>query len=126
MKFALDKKDQYTVFSVMEENLNSVKAPDLKSEFILLKNEGVLNLVLDLSAVKYVDSSGLSAILTAHRLWEEEGSFVVTGITSPSVKTLINISRLDGILVIIPTLQESIEYVMMEQLQRELGAGDDE
>ena len=120
MKYSIDKKDQYTVFSILEENLNSTKAPDLKSELVILHNEGIQNLIMDISAIKYVDSSGLSAILTAHRLWEDNGTFILTGVLSGSVKTLITISRLDSILTIIPTLTESIEYAMMEQLQREL------
>lgn len=46
MKFSLDKHDKYSVLSLDEENLNSLIAPDLKSEFIFLRNEGVRNLIL--------------------------------------------------------------------------------
>jgi anti-sigma B factor antagonist len=121
MKYAVDKQERYTVFSVQEENLNSLVAPDLKSEFVILFNEGINNLIVDLSAVQYVDSSGLSAILTADRIWKDLGSFVLTGIEHPSVKKLIEISRLNTVLTIIPTLDEAIEYVFMEEVERELG-----
>ena len=121
MKFTLDKKDNYSVFTLSEQNLNSLVAPDLKSEFIFLRNEGVQNLIFDMSSVEYVDSSGLSSILTANRLWKDYGSFVITGATHPTVKKLIEISRLDTILTIIPTLQESVDYVYMESIERELG-----
>jgi anti-anti-sigma factor len=121
MKYSVDKQDKYVVFSVQEENLNAFIAPNLKSEFVILKNEGVINLILDLSAVKYVDSSGLSAILTANRLWGEEGVFVLTGVLSKSVKDLIEISRLENILTIIPTVSESIDYIFMEEIEKELG-----
>lgn len=120
MKFTLDKHDKYAVLSLDEENLNSLIAPDLKSEFVFLRNEGVRNLIFDLSQVKYVDSSGLSAILTANRLWKDYGSYVITGITHPSVEKLIKISRLDTILAIIPTVTESIDYVYMEDVERNL------
>ncbi len=120
MKFSLDKHDKYSVLSLDEENLNSLIAPDLKAEFIFLRNEGVRNLIFDLSQVKYVDSSGLSAILTANRLWKDYGSYVITGITHPSVEKLIKISRLDTILAIIPTVKESIDYVSMEDVERDL------
>jgi len=125
MKFRIDKKEQYLIFSLEEENLNSLMAPLLKSKFIIYRNEGIHNFILDLSNVKFVDSSGLSAILTANRLWKGFGSFVITGIEHPSVKKLIEISRLDSVMVIIPTIQESIDYVMMEELERELRAGAD-
>lgn len=120
MKFILDKQDEFTIFKLDEEKLNSLNAPNLKSEFIFLRNENVRNLILDLSNVKYVDSSGLSSILTANRLWKGYGSFVITGVDHAPVKKLIEISRLETILTIIPTLEESKEYVMMEDMERQL------
>ena len=74
------------------------------------------NFILDLSEVKYVDSSGLSAILTANRLWKDIGSFVLTGATHPHVKKLIEISRLETVLTIIPTLEESVDYIFMDEI----------
>jgi anti-anti-sigma factor len=126
MKYSIDKEDRYAIFRLNEENLNSLIAPDLKSEFIFLRNEGVRNLILDLNMVKYVDSSGLSSILTANRLWKDFGSFIITGVTHAPVQKLIQISRLETILTIVPTVQESIEYAMMEDLQKELEQGSDE
>ncbi len=125
MKYSVDKQDRYTVFQLEEENLNSVVAPDLKSEIVILHNEGVNNLIFDLSKVKYVDSSGLSAILTADRLWKSNGSFVLTGIDQVAVKKLFEISRLDSVLSMAPTKAEAVEYVFMEELQRELEAEGD-
>jgi anti-anti-sigma factor len=120
MKYSIDKQDRYAVLNLKEENLNSVVAPNLKSEFVILSNEGVPHLILDLSDVKYVDSSGLSAILTANRLWKSIGSFVLTGIKNDTVRKLIEISRLDSVLTIIPTVQESIDYVFMEDIEKSL------
>jgi len=122
MKFTLDKQEQYSIFTLDESNLNSLIAPNLKSEFVFMRNEGVRNLIFDLSKVLYVDSSGLSSILTANRIWKDYGSFIVTGIDHPAVKKLIEISRLDTILTIIPTLTEAKDYVMMEQIQREISS----
>lgn len=120
MKYSVDSKDHYTLITLNEENLNSVIAPNLKSRFIVIKNEGAQNLILDLSGVKYADSSGLTAILTGNRLWKDDGSFILTGIAHPSVKKLLEISKLDTVLNIIPTLKESIEYVMLDAIDREL------
>jgi len=46
--------------------------------------------------VDYVDSSGLSSILTANRIWKDYGSFVMTNVKSDSIHKLIEISKLDG------------------------------
>ncbi len=102
------------------ENLNSVIAPDLKSEFVIFRNEGIPNFILDLSEVHYVDSSGLSAILTGNRLWKGIGTFIITGVQHAAVKKLIEISRLDTILNVIPTVSEAIDFIYMEHLEREM------
>lgn len=123
MKFGVENNTNYAVLSLQEENLNSLLAPDLKSEFIILHNKGAKNLILDIADVKYVDSSGLSAILTANRLWKD-GSFVLTGVNHDAVKRLIDISQLDSIINIVPTRQESIDYVMLEEVQRSFESDD--
>jgi anti-sigma B factor antagonist len=125
MKYKIEKQEHYTVLSLDEENLNSTMAPGLKSDLIFQNQEGVRNLILDLSKVKFVDSSGLSAILTGHRLWKDNGSFILTGPLQPMVVKLIEISRLETILTIIPTVEESIDYVKMSVLEQELEAEDE-
>ena len=112
MKYSIDKQDNYSVLQLQEENLNALIAPELKSEFIFLRNEGVQNLILDMSQVKYVDSSGLSAILTANRLWKEMGALLLTEINHESVTRLIEISRLETILSIVDTKSEAIQHVL--------------
>jgi anti-sigma B factor antagonist len=117
MKYALERQDDYAIMSLQEENLNSVKAPELKSEFMLHKNAGVKNLILNLEQVRYIDSSGLSAILTANRLFvEEKGVLVLIGIVHPSVKMLINISRLDTVLSIKENVHEAVKWIRLQNL----------
>lgn len=123
MKYSLEKQDEYAILTLGEENLNSVKAPDLKSELIVLKQSGIKNMILDLSNVKYVDSSGLSAILTGNRLWteaEEPGMFIITGVQHNSVKMLITISRLNSVLSIHETNADAAKAIMMATLRDEL------
>ncbi|GAB1395960.1 MAG TPA: STAS domain-containing protein [Saprospiraceae bacterium] len=126
MKFEVEKEEKYTIFRLNENNLNSIIAPMLKSEFVMLNSEGVKNLIFDMSEIHFVDSSGLSAILTANRLWKDNGLFVMTGITHPNVIKLIDISRLNSVLTIIPTVEESVEYVFMDEIEKELYSESDD
>lgn len=122
MKYSVNKDDIYTVLKIEEKQINSLNAPHLKSELVFFHNEGVEHLILDLENIEYVDSSGLSAILTGHRLWRDSGLFVLCQARNPAVQRLIEISKLDKILVIIPTLDEAIDYVMMEQLEKDFAS----
>lgn len=126
MKFSIDKQEKYTIMTLQDDNLNSLVAPNLKSEFVILRNEGVPNFILDLSEVKFVDSSGLSAILTANRLWKGVGLFILTGANHTHVKKLIGISRLETVLNIIPTVEESRDFVFMDEIEKELDASSEE
>jgi len=119
MKFSIDKQERYTVFTLNEDNLNSTLAPKLKSEFTLLSQEGIPNLIFDMSNIKIIDSAGLSSILIGDRAWKDLGSFVLTGV-QPYVSRIIQIAKLDKMLVIVPTFQECLDYIEMEEIQRNL------
>lgn len=122
MKFSLDKQEKYTLIHLQEEKLDTIIAPALKSELVLLNAEGINNIILDLSGVNYVDSSGLSAILVGSRLCKAaNGTFVVCKL-HPNVAKLIELSQLNDILNIIPSLEEAIDFVFIEEIERELGA----
>jgi anti-sigma B factor antagonist len=124
MKYSIDKQEKYVVFTLHEDNLNSILAPNLKTEFKLIYEEGYINFILDLSDVKFVDSSGLSAILTAKRIWDDIGNFVLTGVNNASVKRLIEISKLNDVLNIVPSVEEAIDHIFMEEIQNELNDED--
>ena len=121
MKFTVDKQEKYTLVKLDEDKLDATIAPNLKSEFISLNTQGITNLVFDLSSTKYCDSSGLSAILTGNRICNENnGALVLCGL-QPMVQKLIELSQLHKILEILPTQHEAVEFVMMTELQREMG-----
>lgn len=119
MKLTVDKQDNYTAITLLDSKLDSLLAPDLKSELVVMANEGVKHLIMDLSQVQYVDSSGLSALLTAERLWKEKGSFILTGVNSESVLKLIEISKLEDVFTILPTLDDALALLKTEEMARE-------
>ncbi len=111
MHFQIEKTDNYTVIRIQVEKLDSTLAPSLKSELVVLNTDGVKNIVIDMSATRYCDSSGLSAILVANRLCKNsEGTFVLTGLQD-AVRKLVSISQLDTILKITPTLEEATSLI---------------
>jgi anti-sigma B factor antagonist len=120
MKFEIEEKDKVTIIKTKVEKLDAIHAPELKSEIVMLNKEGRKNIIMDLSETRYIDSSGLSAVLVANRLCRDSnGSFVLSGLQA-SVQKLITISQLDSILKITPTLNEAIDLVYMEEVEREL------
>ena len=120
MHFTLDKNEKYVVVKLHEQKLNTLIAAELKSECLLLNTKGFNNIILDLSESLYCDSSGLSAILVGNRLCRNSnGAFVITGL-SDTVKKLIQISQLDQVLNIKATIQEAVEFVIADELERNI------
>jgi anti-anti-sigma factor len=120
MKFTVDKHEKYILLKLNESKLNSLITPQLKSELILINTEGQRNIIFDLSQVKFADSSGLSSLLVGHRLCKNAaGSFILTGLND-AVARLITISQLDNVLSIVPTPEEAIDLVFMEEVEKEL------
>lgn len=120
MSFKVEKKEKYALITLEVEKLDTTVAPSLKSELVITNAEGFKNMILDMSATRYCDSSGLSAILVGNRLSKNaSGSFVICGIQDAVMK-LITISQLDSILNITPTLSEAEDLLFMEEVGRDL------
>lgn len=120
MKYSIDKQEKYTLLRLNEEKLDSSIAPKLKSEMVTLHAEGVRNIILDLSEVKYTDSSGLSSLLVGNRILQEDGGIFVLVSLSDHTMKLIKISQLDSVLNILPTVQEGIDAVFMHEIEKDM------
>jgi anti-sigma B factor antagonist len=117
MKYSVDKKEQYVVFTPQEEKLDSALSPKLKSELLTVHAEGYHNLILDMSHVKYADSSGLSALLVGNREFNREGGIFVIATPQEHVMKLIKISMLDKVFNIVDTLEEAAEAIFMHTIK---------
>ena len=124
MSFSTKKHDNYTLIVFSTDKLDAVVSPDLKAELVLINKSGEKNILVDLTSVKYCDSSGLSSLLIGNRLCtESNGSFIISCL-QPAVIKLVMISQLDTILSTTPTLPEAIDLLFMEEIEREIDTGD--
>lgn len=119
--FLVERSERYSLIRLQSEKLDTMVAPALKSELVVLNADGVRNLIIDLSETRYCDSSGLSAILVANRLCKNANGFlVVMGLQDP-VKKLIAISQLDSILKITTDLASAIDLLVAEDVEHGSG-----
>lgn len=114
MEFEITKKEDHIVIKISSQKLDTNNAPELKSELVILGNDGAQNIILDVSNCSYIDSSGLSAILVANRLCEDAiGTFILCGL-QPDVEHLIRISMLHTVLLITKNVEEA-EQLLIEK-----------
>lgn len=120
MKFTLDRHEKYNTIKFNEEKLDTTISAELKSEFLTIQGQGISNMIVDLSEVKYIDSSGLSALLVGNRIFTDAGgSFILSGVSDHAMK-LIKISQLDKVLEILPTVEEAVDMVFMNEIEQGL------
>ncbi len=117
MKYAVDKQEKYSLIKLHENKLDTTLAPSLKSELITMHAEGVKNIILDLSEVKYTDSSGLSALLVGNRTFKQDGGiFVLASLSDHTIK-LIKISQLESVLNIVTSVEEAVDAIFMNEIE---------
>jgi anti-sigma B factor antagonist len=120
MNFRTENREKYTIVAMLVEKLDGTVSPSLKSEFVMVNAGGIKNIILDVGSTRYCDSSGLSAILVGNRLCKNAGgTFIICGV-QPAVKKLISISQLDNILNITPTATEAHDFMIMDELQKDI------
>ena len=111
MGFKVENNSNYSTIRCNSEKLDALIAPELKSLFLHHSNNGVNTFIIDLSNVKYCDSSGLSALLVGNRiLKEKEGKLVIFGLM-PMVQQIITISQLYTVFNIFDSEQNALKNI---------------
>jgi anti-anti-sigma factor len=111
MDFQVETKKKHSVIIAKCDRLNAANAPALKAELLALNKNNTNNIIIDLSSVKYSDSSGLSAILTGNRLCKDaSGHFILCGL-QPTVQKLIEIAQLHRVLSITTNLTDAEKQI---------------
>ena len=120
MKFTIANKDKYALVTSNVDKLDTTCAPELKSELVYLNKTEVRNIIIDMGKTRYCDSSGLSALLVANRLCKGvNGSLVICGLQEPVMK-LVQISQLESVLSITPTVEEAVDLLYMEEIEKDI------
>lgn len=108
-EFSIHKKDGHAEVIINVDKLDSSVSPLLKSELVILNNDGIKHILFDLKNARYCDSSGLSAILVGNRLCKNAGGKFVLCNLNDTIKKLISISQLDSILHIATSAEEGLQ-----------------
>lgn len=124
--YKVTKEENYTSIQLLEEKFTAAIAPELKAALVELKENGVRNIIMDLEKASYCDSSGLSVILVAKRICDEQKGCLVLCNLQTAVSKLIDISQLTDVLNITPTFSEAVDFIYMDELEKGLGDMDEE
>jgi anti-sigma B factor antagonist len=112
------RDDQFTIERVKSEkgyDLFILNGPITLSTLFNLQDalllDPVLQTIIDLTGVPYVDSAGLGALLSFHATCRRNNrKYALTGMPA-RVYTMFAASKVDQLIHILPTLEEAEAYV---------------
>jgi anti-sigma B factor antagonist len=94
---------------VLEGDVDLHQSPDLHARLVEIATERPRRLLLDLSAVPYMDSSGVGTLVEVfRRVSGYKGKLVLFGLTS-RVRSVFEITKLDRFFTICETLNQAVE-----------------
>ena|SRR5438309_9672396 len=91
-----------------EGRLDMASAPALRHQMRQLMDSGVSKLVLDLSGVSFVDSSGLGAIISGLKLARQAGGDLRIACANQQVLVDLDLTSLNQVLQPYPSVQEAL------------------
>lgn len=108
MRYTFENDDNTATFILHEERLDAANSPAFKAELLLHTRSGIEVMFIDLSELLYCDSSGLSALLLAHREMKAAGGAAIFVGLGERLQSFIKVSQLDRVLYIYETREDAI------------------
>lgn len=109
MNLLTKKMDGTVILHLKEERLDAHNSGEFKNQILRLLEKGDVNFVVDLGEVRFIDSSGLGALLSGYKNTAlHEGRFALSGLQS-QVQSLFELTRLHRVFEIYPSLQEALD-----------------
>lgn len=100
--------DGAVVLSVSGE-VDLANAPSLRAHLKTAIETAEHLVVVDLKDLKYIDSSGIKALLDAHSTFAHGGRPIVLAAVSPMVQRVLEILRLEQVIPVFPTVEKAVE-----------------
>ena len=108
MRREIAEKNRILIVRPLEDKIDSIVAPEFKSEMIELINRGSTDVIINLSDVKYIDSSGLGVLVSLIKAIGEQGDLKFCG-ACERIKSLFELTRLNKIFSIYHSEDEAID-----------------
>ena len=94
------------IVTVNAERIDAAMAIQFKEDMRLKTESGPDRIVLDLSSVTFIDSSGLGAIVAAMKHLAPQRRLALAGLT-PTVDKVFKLTRMDSVFSLYPTLDDA-------------------
>jgi anti-sigma B factor antagonist len=111
MQLVHEQIGKLLVVKPLEKRMDAFVAPDFRGQMGAFISEGQQLIVLDLSEVDFVDSSGLGAIVASLKMLGGKGDLVIAG-ASDKVMSLFKLTRMDRVFQIFAGKEEAVARLL--------------
>ena len=108
MNITMTKTDEVLIVKIGYEHLDASNTEKFKTEINLLLN-GAGAMVFDLSAIQFIDSSGLGALLSCQRRVNAGGGELVLCALQPTVSMIFDMVRVSKVIKLFDTQEKAIQ-----------------
>lgn len=117
LEIEVEKRDGYTVIKCSGE-LDTYNCGKLRSVVTdLVDKEDCIRIVIDLSNLEYVDSTGLGCLFGIYKRINENGGKIAMICFGPQLLEVFKMTSMDTVFNIVPTLAEAVDFVTGKSLQ---------
>jgi anti-sigma B factor antagonist len=100
--------NEVTFITLATERLDAARTVDFKEKMTVLINQGTNQVVLDLSAVKFMDSTGLGSLVSVLKLLGGKRDLILCGVKG-MLQDLFKLTRMDRVFVIVDTEADAVK-----------------
>ena len=125
MEFTTEKTERYALLRLSETDFADTVPTDFEVACRGLFREGFSRLIIDLATVQTVDDEGLMAIRKINRQCSNEVGLLVLVTKNDELTDFLEDARIPD-LTILPTVEEAIDAVFMNELENDFGSGADD
>ncbi|MDA0107871.1 STAS domain-containing protein [Vibrio sp. La 4.2.2] len=106
MNYEVSNNDLFTVVEVQESRFDAKLAPTFRQSMEDIQGDIKPNLLLDLSNVNFMDSSGLGAVMAVYKLLRDR-QIAIVGAKQP-VRDLLKLTRMDRLVKTYDTIEDAM------------------
>lgn len=110
MRFEENRVGNVLIATVLDNRIAADVAATFKAHMAEYLKKGERSIVLDLRAVSFIDSSGLSALVSTLKAVGGEGQLVISGACG-TVASMFKLTRMDKILRLFSTNEEAVAAI---------------
>jgi anti-anti-sigma factor len=115
MRYTLEHEDNTATLVLHEERLDATTSADFKAELLIHTRSGIEILFIDLHEVQFCDSTGLSAMLLAHREMKVAGGAAIFIGLSDRLQSFVKLSQLDRVLYLYDNREEALADLQSDE-----------